>query len=238
MFQLLLLCVLLVPLAACAASNPAASRSGSEPWPSPERPVLRVGGDLAAAVTRERGTKNGEESVVWRFDRCTIDTPLPEGYPPPTPPAAIDLKLYPLVRRAEVESPSSPTAAFYPLLQHIQSRSIAMTSPVEMDYTPAPDGALRTESMSFLYRRVEQGPAGATDSNVVVRDRAATVVLSIGVRGPLGTEALARARERLRAVLAEHPEWNETGTLRTFEYNSPFVPLGDRWAEVQLPVRR
>ena len=119
-----------------------------------------------------------------------------------------------------------------------EARSIAMTSPVEMDYTPEPDGALRTESMSFLYRRVEQGPAGATDSNVVVRDRAATVVLSIGVRGPLGPAALAEARERLRAVLAEHPEWKETGTLRTFEYNSPFVPLGDRWAEVQLPVRR
>lgn len=225
-------------LTACAAHERAPETATPSPWPTASERVLRVGGDLEARAAPERATKDGEEFVVWRHDLCAIDTPLPEGYPAPTPPDAIELKLYPLVRRAEALEPDSALAAFYPLLRHIQTRQIAMTSPVEMDYAPRADGTLETESMSFLYRRVEQGPAGATDSNVVVRDRAATVVLSIGVRGPLGTEALARARERLRAVLAEHPEWNETGTLRTFEYNSPFVPLGDRWAEVQLPVRR
>lgn len=228
----------LAALCACAASDPARTPDAPAPWPTPDAPVLRVGGDRAAAVTSERATKEGEDVVVWRFDRCAIDTPLPEGYPAPTPPDAIELKLYPLVRRAEVDDPKSPTGAFYPLLRHIQSRQIAMTSPVEMDYAAGPDGELRSESMSFLYRRPEQGPTGSTESSVVVRDRPETVVLSIGVRGPLGPEALARSLDRLRAVLAEHADWAETGAVRTFEYNSPFVPLADRWAEVQLPVAR
>lgn len=224
---------------ACAAHERATeTASPAAPWPTANEPVLRVGGDREARVTSERATKDGEELVVWRHDRCAIDTPLPEGYPAPTPPGAIELKLYPLVRRAEVDAPKSSTGAFYPLLRHIQSRQIAMTSPVEMDYAAEDDGALRTQSMSFLYRRVEQGPAGATDSNVVVRDREETVVLSIGVRGPLGPEAMERALAALRATRAEHPEWVETGTVRTFEYNSPFVPVNDRWAEVQLPIRR
>ena len=228
------LCCLLV---ACASNDPARPPRNLEPWPSRERPLLRVGGDLAAEVTAAPSTKDGESTTIWSFGRCRIDTPLPEGYPPPTPPGAIELKLYPLVRRAEIEPRSGATRAFYPLLQHIQSRAIAMTSPVEMDYT-AVDGDLRTESMSFLYRRVDQGPAGEAESGVVVRDRPETVVLSIGVRGPLDSAQFERALSELRATLARHPEWKTDGGVRTFEYNSPFVPIEDRWAEVQMTVAK
>jgi len=229
--------LLVVPFLAVAACT-SVDRARPAPWPTHESPVVRVGGDRAARATSERVTKDGETFDSWRHDACAIDTPLPEGYPPPTPPGAVDLKLYPLARRAEVERPASSLAAFYPLLRHIQSRQIAMTSPVEMDFAPGADGALETESMSFLYRRADQGPAGDAEEKVVVRDRAEQVVLSIGVRGPLGPEAFERALAELRATKAEHPEWVETGTVRTFEYNSPFVPPADRWAEVQMTLTR
>lgn len=223
-------------LTACAAHERAPETATPSPWPTASESVLRVGGDLEARAAPERATKDGEEFVVWRHDLCAIDTPLPEGYPAPTPPDAIELKLYPLVRRAEALEPDSALAAFYPLLRHIQTRQIAMTSPVEMDYAPRADGTLETESMSFLYRRVDQGPVGAAEEKIVVRDRAEEVVLSIGVRGPLGPAAMERALETLHATIARHPGWRAKGSVRTFEYNGPYTKPADRWAEVQLPV--
>lgn len=228
--------VLAFMLGACTVTDTTAESSKPPTWPTRDAPIVRVGGDRAAQVTSERATKAGEELAVWRYDRCAIDTPLPEGYPAPTPPGAIELKLYPRVRRAEVDEPQSATAAFYPLLNHIQSRSIAMTSPVEMDFAQR-DGGLQATSMSFLYRRAEQGSTGAADARVFVRDREETLVLSIGVRGPLGPQALERALNALRETLAREG-LSSDGSVRTLEYNSPFVPQADRWAEVQMPVTR
>ncbi len=117
--------------------------------PSREQPVLRVGGSSEAVVTRK-----GEE---FRFKGCRVDTPLPVGYPAPTAPGAIELKWYPSVRRAEVTGKATQTpeqgrnSTFWPLFKHIESRQIAMTAPVEMDYrgqttTAASDAGTETTS--------------------------------------------------------------------------------------------
>lgn len=219
---------------ACATDRPAPAPKVA--MPTRDAPVVRVGGEKITPPTSERATKDGEELVIWRHERSSIDTPLPVGYPPPTPPGAIELKLYPRVRRAEFDSPTSSLTAFYPLLNHIKSRSIAMTSPVEMDYDEK-GGELRTRSMSFLYREVDQGPAGPAESDVVVRDRDEVVVISIGVRGILGPEAFRGALAQLDGALERIGQRGD-GTVRTLEYNSPFVPPANRWAEVQVALQR
>ena len=118
--------------AVIATHSGRASEQGAES-PNPERTpaqVTRVGGDTKAQIE----IRDGE----FRFGPSRIESPLPAGYPEPTPPGAIDLKKYPAVRRAEYASSGSPgigmNMGFFPLFSHIKSQDIAMTSPVEMDY--------------------------------------------------------------------------------------------------------
>lgn len=152
--------------------------------------LVRLGGGDATVTTRGEG-----ESTTFSADGVmTIDTPLPVGYPAPTPPGAIDLKRYPSVRRAEVSGDvkglsSGGSEGFWPLFRHIQRRDIAMTSPVEMEYhkvsaanasaeppqnAGTQDGGKQdankktdkeTWTMAFLYRRAEQGDAGKDTSD-------------------------------------------------------------------------
>ena len=98
--------------------------------------TVRVGGDRDAVAKRK---ENGGKVVFVAAGVNEIDTALPEGYPAPTPPGAIDVKSYPVVRRAVVEGEIRPNGdaggeGFWPLFRHIQRRDIAMTSPVEMEY--------------------------------------------------------------------------------------------------------
>lgn len=219
--------------------------------------VSRVGGDTTAAIERFEDPRKG---LVYRFQRAKIDTPLPVGYPEPTPPGAIDLKRYPSVRRAEVTGTTRPeqgrNSAFWPLFRHIESRGIAMTSPVEMDYhgesfdRPAsdelPEGRREQPwTMSFLYRTFDDGPADPqTDAppaddgrrRVIVRDTQPVTMLSIGVRGDYSAPNRRRALEQLEAWLAENPEWVRVGDPRALYYNDPFVNPMWKWAEVQIPV--
>lgn len=90
---------------------------------------IRAGGDLEAKIE-----KRGDSYFFGAKQQIT--TPLPEGYPAPTPPGAIDVKHYPSVRRAEYDvagvGRAGMNGGFWPLFIHIQSRDIEMTSPVEM----------------------------------------------------------------------------------------------------------
>jgi hypothetical protein len=203
--------------------------------------VVRVGGDL-----KVESNLDGE---TWRSGRCLIEAPLPEGYPAPTPPGAIELKTYPIVRRAEVSARGSTMVgsnfAFWPLFNHIKSRDIAMTSPVEMDYRGMEadgnpyqlDESKGEWTMSFLYRQREQGPEGK-DGRVVVRDNAQVTVLSVGVMGPYGIGRVNEGLPMLEAWLKAHPEWERAGDVRAFSYNGPQVRNATKWSEVQLPVKR
>ena len=60
----------------------------------------RIGGDLTAKATGS--------NADYRAGVCRVDTPLPAGYPAPTPPGSIDLKTYPSVRLAEFASSGDP----------------------------------------------------------------------------------------------------------------------------------
>jgi len=248
-------------LAGCSTSTSSQASKPDAPTPGPtlapwqradpfagltpgDAKVVRVGGDMDANVSRK-----GESYV---FGTALIDTPLPVGYPAPTPPGAIELKRYPVVRRAQVSGTVSPDLAtnfaFFPLFNHIKGRQIAMTSPVEVDYT---DLRSRIEpgqrpigptgwQMAFLYRTPEQGPAGTDprNKNVVVLDTEPVTVLSMGMQGGYALGQTTDAVILLEQWLAEHPQWQPLGQdARGFFYNGPERRDKDKWAEAQIPVR-
>jgi hypothetical protein len=226
-------------------------RTGSEAAPASPSAPAEVGHGAVRTpklVTRVGGNRENAIQVVegvYRFEQAMIESPLPDGYPEPTPFGAIDIKEYPSVRRAELtskdDSGNGMVAGFFPLFNHIKKRDIAMTAPVEMDYPglyrdfmkdePSEEGST---TMSFLYRSSKQGPVG-TDGKIVVRDAAPVTVLSIGAKG--GFDAAAEF-DVLRTWLKGQEEWEVAGDPRMFVYNGPFVDPEWRWSEVQVPIRR
>ena len=195
--------------------------------------VVRVGGDLEVQVeVVGEGFKSG---------KLEIDTPLPVGYPSPTPPGAIDLKRYPSVRRAEVSgegsTDSGQNSGFWPLFRHIKKRDIAMTAPVEMELREWEGGSHEppTEwTMAFLYRSADLGPTGS-DGRVVVRDADPVTVIAIGLSGSYKQKRFDIALERLEEWLVSNPGWVRAGEARWLGYNNPSW-FHDEWSEVQIPI--
>lgn len=205
------------------------------PAPAPGE-SKRVGGDLESRIER---TSSG-----FRSGSSKITTPLPEGYPDPTPPGAIDVKSYPSVRRAQVTRSGGMdwgmNMAFWPLFRHIERRGIAMTSPVEMDLPGLrePDRTKPTSwTMSFLYRTDDLGPTGRDKGDVEVVDVEPTTVVSIGFRGAYGLSRVRTELEALEQWLADQSEWVDAGEARVLYYNGPEARNRDKWGEVQIPVR-
>jgi len=242
-------CLMITSVAVSQPAAEPASTGNASPPSAADQPDLeaseesassnrRVGGDLDITFTHDAG--------VYRCGNSLIDTPLPDGYAPPTPPGAIEIKRYPALRRAEISGETNPDfgswAGFYPLFQHIKERGIAMTSPVEMDYVewsrsradaPPMPGEW---TMSFLYRTPELGPTGS-DGPIEVVDTQPMTVLSIGIRGPYGLAITREGLARLEKWLAEQDQWERAGEVRTLHYNGPSVPSVRKWSEVQVPVR-
>ncbi len=235
----------LVALGACVSvraddsGKPAASAEGEAmvtiPMALEAGQTVRIGGDMDAVVERQ-----GEDYVCGRVK---IDTPLPEGYPAPTPPGAIDMKRYPSVRRAEISGEGSgdrgQNRGFWPLFQHIKKREIAMTSPVEMelrDWDPEAGSKPTAWTMAFLYRSADLGPTGE-DGAIVIRDAEPVTVVAIGVSGSYAQSRFDIALSRVEEWIEAHPEFERAGDARWLGYNGPtwFRPL---WSEVQVPVRR
>ncbi len=232
------------PTGSAPAAPQAASTAPVPPTVSPKAgDGVRVGGDLTAAVTKK-------SESLYVAGRCTIDTPLPDGYPMPTPEGAIEIKTYPMVRRAEVTGKMAPNIGmnlgFWPLFNHIKSRDIAMTSPVEMNFTgtdkPVPDGGdavPATWTMSFLYRSPELGPTGQDEQrkNVKVVDVPPVTVVALGVRGGYDYSRMQAKWKELETWLSEQRVWDAAGEPRVLYYNGPNVRNADKWAEVQIPIR-
>ncbi|TVQ59321.1 MAG: hypothetical protein EA379_11295 [Phycisphaerales bacterium] len=233
---------LLVMAAAPASSEPAASQALAAPPPGHTQ---RIGGDHDASIER---TPRG-----FRAGASEITTPLPEGYPDPSPPGAIDLKTYPSVRRAEVSSDVNAdlgmNVAFWPLFQHIQRHDIAMTSPVEMDYrgmtarlsddaadVPNQEPERLEWTMSFLYRTPDLNDTGE-EGVVRIVDTAPVTVVAIAYRGAYTTTNVAAHAAELAAFIEAHPQLEPAGEPRALFYNGPEKRSRDKWAEVQIPVR-
>ena len=236
---------------ATAASGGSAPAPASAPAPS-ARPEgapapgesVRLVGDAAVKPKR---LDNGEYRVPELG--LVIEAPLPVGYPSPTPPGMIELKTYPVVRRAEYSAKGSSNfgmnVGFWPLFNHIKNREIEMTSPVEMDYRPAGDrtplapmkDAEGSWTMSFLYRTADLGPTGE-DGRVKVLDNPEMTVVAIGMRGGYGMGTVNAGLEELQKWFAGQEDWEPVGDPRGLNYNGPQVRTRDKWSEVQVQVRR
>jgi hypothetical protein len=224
---------------------------GDAPAAAPARPEgapkagesVRLVGDAAVkpVVTAEGATLRDLGMVV--------EAPLPAGYPAPTPPGMIELKTYPVVRRAEYSAKGSTNfgmnVGFWPLFNHIKDRDIAMTSPVEMDYRPEGertpldpmDDANGSWTMSFLYRTTDLGPTGE-DGRIKVVDLPELTVVSSGMRGGYGMGTVNAGLEQLRQWFDSQDQWEPAGNPRGLNYNGPQVPMRNKWSEVQVPVKR
>jgi len=189
--------------------------------------ITRLGGDaMAPTVVRDE-----QRGWMYRAGRSFTESPLPDGYPRPTAPGAIELKHYPSIRRAEFGgSQSAGERGFWPLYRHISDRDIAMTAPVEMDMDE--DGT----TMSFLYQRRELGPVGDAEMGVVVRDTEPVWVVSIGFNGNRSERTVQDAIAKLEEMIKENDEIVSTGRSRWMGYNSPGVPIDRQWWEVQVLV--
>jgi hypothetical protein len=244
------------PMAASDQTPALAAAPAMTPTPVATLPaageLIRIQGDPAIVAKPVRVKRDsGEVSTFYRVGDHVVNENLPEGYPAPTPPGMIDLKSYPMVRRAEFRgeggSRGSANGGFWPLFMHIQRRDIAMTSPVEMDYSgmQLPEGepadakqnfSPRSWTMSFLYRTQELGPTGE-DGRVVVVDAPPVTVLAIGMTGSPSRNVVEEGATKLREFLASQSTWEAAGDVRGLFYNGPDVPESRKWAEIQVPVR-
>lgn len=226
-------------LMGCSSSSPEPMVADQTPHAAVAIPAagetIRVGGNREIQVSGSDGD--------YRAGGCSIDTPLPVGYPLPTPPDAIDIKTYPVVRLAEVTGAGDPddgmNNTFWPLFNHIKSHDIAMTSPVEMNYrgmtgSEKPDP--ESWSMAFLYRQPELNQPGA-EGRVVVRDAEPVTVVAIGLKGNYSMSLVQRGMRKLEEWFAANPEWQPAGDWRALYYNGPALFWWNKWAEVQVPVR-
>lgn len=166
------------------------------------------------------------------------EAPLPEGWPELTPVGEVQVKEYPEYRAAIVDEQAvNPTQRdmFMTLFDHIKRNDIAMTTPVEMNYSRE-QGDPRMTAMAFIYREPQWGEPGA-DGEVEVRNIAMQLMASIGVRGNYNDQRMADNLAKLDAWLAEHADdYRVTGPPRYLGYNGPFTLAFMRYGEVQVPV--
>ena len=223
-------------------------------WAEPE--AAQSGSDAPRVYRVEGDPETYQVSIdgdLYRSGASFTEAALPEGYPAPTPPGALEIKTYPSVRRAQVsgEGGMNPSAGqgFFPLFNHIKKNDIAMTAPVEMIYAgehlPEPQGdSLETHTnhegdswtMSFLYRTSDLGPTGM-DGRVEIIDAEPVTVLSLGVRGWLSEASTIAGVTRLTAWIESSGHYEIAGHARTMGYNGPYVPRDIQWWEIQIPIR-
>ena len=202
--------------------------------------VMRVAGTPTAEVMMTPGrTKAGGAAAYFTAGTARLSAALPEGYPAPTAPGAIELKQYPVVRQAVFTTQRGEGSAFWPLFRHISDRDIAMTAPVVMtgEMAGATEGGA---SMAFLYRSTDLGPTGPAEENVVVEDTPVMTVIAMGFQGRRGRERLLDMQAALQTWLDQQPagdRWMADGEPRVLGYNGPDVSGARRWCEIQLPVR-
>lgn len=236
------LTALAVSLALASSASPdttpqnSATDASSESGHAAGHVIERIQGDPEIKAEYTEG--------VWRYDDMAIPTPLPDGYPAPTPPEVIEIKQYPIVRRAEVSGTNNGRDAsrsgFWPLFIHIESRGIPMTAPVEMEienWDADDDSKPRRWTMAFLYKSRDQGPVGEA-GNVTVRDSEPITVLALGVRGPIDTQRYTPHVDTLDSWLDDNDEWERAGEPRWLGYNGPDMPRARQWGEVQIPIRK
>lgn len=197
-------------------------------------------GSAAGETAVQSGVARVIESLTFR---PLIESRLPVGFPEFTPLHHIEVKTLPEYRMARTSMSASRksggNSSFWKLFSHIKRNEIAMTAPVQMDYTGNKDDA-EIASMAFLYRSTEIGQTGRDSADAVVEvvDLPKQQVVSIGMRGRMTDESVERGHQALLDWLKERTNnYRPVGPLRRMGYNSPFVPAERAFFELQIPVQ-
>jgi hypothetical protein len=153
---------------------------------------------------------------------------------PPTEVDVIEVKELPPARVMEATGGSdyfeSRNGPFMVLFDYIRANDLAMTVPVEADPRPA--------RMRFFVERDRAGELPSKDGAVKVYERPAQLVVAIGQRGAYSRENFDEGLAKLRAWLAEHPEYEPSGEPYAVYWDGPYKPWFMKRAEIHIPVQR
>jgi len=197
--------------------------------------TANTGSDAVRAGKRLR-SELGDLVTTLTFQPLR-EAELPAGFPAFTAVDELELRHYPACRMVRTEMKAGgPMGAFWPLFQHIKDNDIAMTAPVQVDWTEAGDRQ-RPARMAFLYGDPTKQP-DQVGKDVAIENLPPTTVLSLGAIGDERNDVVVAMRDRLLGWLRENPQWVAAGPLRTMGYNSPMVGRDRRYFEVQIPVHR
>jgi hypothetical protein len=197
-------------------------------------------GDTVVPLPALIETMEGVERDL-RF-RPLLQAPVPPGWPAFTPANEVEFKSYPKYRAAfTTRKPMvlRQNRNFWTLFQHISSRDIPMTAPVEMPMSVRDDGRMVEKSMAFLYPDMETGTLGETDDGAVeVVDVEPMSVINIGIRGRATQERMREGYKRVLAYIeANADKYEVVGDPRVMGWNDPSTPDQKCYTEVQVPVR-
>jgi len=212
----------------------AAVRLAAETLPPHSTARTRADTMLAAALDPKALRREVADLVADLTFRPVAEADLPQGVPGFQALDELEVRSYPAYRMVRTGMRGGSIGAFWPLFQHISSREIAMTTPVQIDYSA---DERRAESMAFLYGSADVGTTGK-DGRVEVVDMPAMTVVTVGSRGYDRPARVEEMRERLLSWLAASTEWEVAGPMRTMGYNSPSVGDDRRYFEVQIPLRK
>ncbi len=189
---------------------------------------------LVAERLASSNNDNAEDVLREAFEMLSFvpihESDLPEGAPTYTPVGVIELKQYPMVRKAVA-------GGFFTLFSHIKKNNIAMTAPVQMELELSDSGRMKQKNMAFFYGSTNIGKTGR-DGRVEVVEVEPVSVVSTGVRGRRNNEVIRDRIARLQNWIESHVDYEAAGPIRLMGYNSPFVPASKQFYEVQIPVRK
>jgi DNA gyrase inhibitor GyrI len=153
---------------------------------------------------------------------------------PRTPSGVIEIKTIPKARILVTEADGSyfdeSNRLFGRLFEYIKGHKIPMTAPVE--------GSLDEDARMTFYVGPKVGDEGLDDEGKVrVLLLPERTVVSIGARGSYKEKNLRRHLEKLKAWLAQRPEFETDGPAYSVFWNPPFIPWFLRHFEVHVPVK-
>lgn len=151
---------------------------------------------------------------------------------PPTQPGVSEVKVLPagvlLKSQGKGNYFSESNRLFGPLFRYIQSRDIAMTTPVEATIDQA--------AMYFWVAPSEEGKVTGNAAAVEVVRLPERRVASRGARGGYSQDNFVRTRDELLAWIATQPTLEITGEPYAVYWHGPFTPWFTKRSEVHVPV--
>jgi hypothetical protein len=167
--------------------------------------------------------------------------PLPQGFPPPSEVGQVVEKSYPLCRTYSAEGNNAFMRCFTYLVQEKHE----MTAPVIMSYQKPANNAAAPRGSDFDFMDVRrmhfilEEPSldePKEKGQILVADMPKMRVLSIAFQGKMTADALEDAERKLDAELARREGIVAAGPKRVLGYNSPMVPKGKAYWEIQVPI--